>query len=144
MANEVNIRFRVRGVIDQADTSNTTSSLVTKTKGADTVYEFTADYYKTLGSVSSYTVTILPNPFGGQVLVTPFTSNNGDVVIFNHLASETLDVTLYSNNSTNTGFAKISPGESMFVVSDGSNIYAGRPAIASMNVHVIHFETTNP
>ena len=143
MANEVNIRFRVRGVIDQPDTSNTTNSLVTKTKGADTVYEFTADYYKTFDAVSPKTVTVGPDlGGGGRVEVTPATISDGDVIIFNNLAGQDLDVTLYSNNTPDSGFAKISPGESMFVVSDGSNIYAY--AFDATNVHVIHFETTNP
>jgi len=143
MANEVNIKFRVRGIIDQADTSNTTNSLVTKTRGADTVYEFTADYYKTFDSVTPKTVALSNAVSGaGTALITRGTISDGDVIIFNNPASENEDVTLYSSSSSEDGFAKISPGESIFIVSDGSPIYG--EAVQTSNVHVIHFETTNP
>jgi hypothetical protein len=146
MANEVNIKFRVRGIIDQADTSSTTNSLVTKTKGADTVYEFTADYYKTFDAVSPKTVTLDPGIGGASpTLITTGTISSGDVIIFKNVSENAAeDVTLFSSIDPLDGFAEISPDESIFIVSDGSPIYGMGEGLFTANVHVIHFETTNP
>lgn len=148
MANEVNIKFRIRGIIDGADTDSTTNSLVTKTKGADTVYEFSADYYKTFDSVTPKTVALTQTAggFGLPTLITTGSSTNGDVIIFNNVSTnDAEDLNLYIGPGPSFNqFATISPGESMFIVSDGSNIYGAGQSIDTCTVHVIHFETTNP
>jgi hypothetical protein len=147
MANEVNIKFRIRGVIDGADTDSTANSLVTKTRGADTVYEFSSDYYKTFDSVTPKTVALEKTPAGGfPTLITTGSSSNGDVIIFNNVSTNSAeDLDLYTGpGPAYNQFATISPGESMFIVSDGTDIYGAGQSIDTCTVHVIHFETTNP